>query len=127
MTRPDGSPAAGILVEANGVVGTTRQQGGSGRAWTAADGSYAMDLLPEQSYMISVIDDEWAAKSLSGVIVREGVAQTGLDLTLERGSLVWGKVTAGPESKPAAGRAGHAHRTRTGRSRPASSRIRPGP
>ncbi len=104
VTRPDGSPAAGILVEASGVVGKTRQQGGSGRAWTAGDGSYAMDLLPEQSYMISVIDDEWAAKSLSCVIVREGVAQTGLDLTLERGSLVWGKVTVGPESKPAAGR-----------------------
>ncbi len=103
VTRPDGSPATGILVEASGV-GITRLPGGSGRARTAADGTYAMDLPPEQSYMIGVIDDEWAAKSLSGVIVREGVAQTGLDLALERGSVVWGKVTAGPESKPAAGR-----------------------
>ena len=36
---------------------------GSGRARTAADGSYAMDLPPEQSYMIDVVDDEWAARA----------------------------------------------------------------
>ena len=53
-----------------------------GRARTAADGTYAMDLPPEQSYLIAVVDDEWAAPSLGGVVVREGVPRTGLDLTL---------------------------------------------
>ena len=51
------------------------------RVRTAADGSYTMDLPPEQSYMIGVIDDEWAAPRLAGIVVREGVARTGLDLT----------------------------------------------
>ncbi len=103
VTRPDGSPAAGIRVEANGV-GSTRIPGGSGRAWTAADGSYEMHLAPEQSYTIAVVDDEWAAKSVVGVLVREGVPQAGLDLALVRGVVVHGRVTAGQESKPMAGR-----------------------
>ena len=54
---------------------------GSGKAKTTADGSYTMELPPEQSYMVYVADDEWAARSSSGVVVREGKAQTGLDLT----------------------------------------------
>jgi RNA polymerase sigma factor (sigma-70 family) len=103
VTLPDGSPASGILVEAQGVGGTS-QPAGSGRARTAADGSYAMDLPPEQSYTIGVIDDEWASRNRSGVVVREGVAQTGLDVPLERGCLIRGRVTAGPESKPSPGR-----------------------
>ena len=76
----------------------------SARARTADDGSYAMDLPPEHSYMIGVTDDEWAAPSLAGIVVREGVARAGLDLTLERGSVVRGRVTFEPDSKPAPGR-----------------------
>ncbi len=94
VSMPDGSPAAGILVEAHGV-GVNASWPGLGRARTAADGSYVMDLSPEQSYMIGVIDDEWAAKSRAGVVVREGVPLVGLDLTLERAAVVWGRVTAG--------------------------------
>jgi hypothetical protein len=63
-----------------------------------------MDLPPEQSYMIGVIDGEWASRNRSGVVVREGVAQTGLDVPLERGVVIRGRVTAGPESKPSPGR-----------------------
>ena len=103
VTRPDGSPAAGILVEAHGV-GVNASWPGLGRARTAADGSYAMDVSPEKSYTIGVIDDEWAATSRAGVVVREGVPQAGLDLTLERGkraAVVWGRVTVGRDARPA--------------------------
>ncbi len=107
VSIPDGSPAAGILVEAHGVgVNGSLRGFGSGRARTATDGSYAMDLAPEQSYMIGVIDDEWAATSRAGVVVREGVPQVGLDLTLERGkraAVVWGRVSVGRDAKPAPG------------------------
>ena len=74
-----------------------------GRARTGDDGAYEMDLPPEQSYMIAVVDDEWAAQSLSGIVVREGRPQSGLDLRLEKGSVIRGRVTAGPMSKPAPG------------------------
>src|SRR6185312_15240012 len=59
----DGSPVAGIPVEANGV-GSSRLPGASGRARTAADGTYTMELPPEHSYMIGVIDGEFAAPTL---------------------------------------------------------------
>jgi hypothetical protein len=55
--------------------------------------------------MIGVIDEEWAAKSLRGIVVREGVARTGLDLSLERAGVIWGRVTAGRGSKPMPGQA----------------------
>jgi RNA polymerase sigma factor (sigma-70 family) len=103
VTLPDGSPAAGILVEADGV-GRTQLPGGSGRARTAADGSYEMLLAAEQSYTIAVVDAEWAAQSKTGVVVREDVPQSGLDLTLERGAVIHGRVTAGPGSRLSPGR-----------------------
>ena len=85
MTFPGGSPAPRILVEARGWGGRWTVLSHSARARTADDGSYTMDLPPEQSYMIGVTDDEWAARSLAGIVVREGVPRVGLDLTLERG------------------------------------------
>ncbi len=124
LTRPDGSPASGIRVEANGVGGTTRIPGGSGRTWTAADGTYAMDVPPGESYMIGVIDDEWAAPTLSGVVVREGVPQTGLDLSLVRGSVVHGRVTAGPGSTPLSGRLVTLNEDRTA-DRPGAGKVEP--
>ena len=76
---------------------------GSGRARTAADGSYAIDLPPDQSYMVNVHDDEWAARSRTGVVVREGQPHAGVDLRLERGSVIRGRITAGQDSRPALG------------------------
>src|SRR5262249_52351618 len=69
VTRPDGSPAPGVLVDAHGWGGRRWSLiPDSVRARTAEDGSYAMDLRPEQSYMVGVTDDEWVAKSLVGVV-----------------------------------------------------------
>jgi RNA polymerase sigma factor (sigma-70 family) len=105
VTRPDGSPAPGVLVDAHGWGGRRWSlMPDSVRARTTEDGSYAMDLRPEQSYMIGVTDDEWAAKSLVSVAAREGVARTGLDLSLERGAIIRGRVTTEPGSQPAPGR-----------------------
>ena len=101
VTLPDGSPAPGIRVAAEGA--GSANPGGSGRARTSADGSYTMDVPPEQSYMVYVVDDEWAARSLKGIVVRERTPQTGLDLRLERASVITGRVTTGSPSKPASG------------------------
>src|SRR5262249_35036423 len=51
---PAGSPAPGILVEAASGVGLWP---GSRPARTAADGSYSLELPPEQPYLIAVVDD----------------------------------------------------------------------
>jgi hypothetical protein len=101
VTFPDGSTAPGIRVAADGA--GSANPVGSARARTTADGSYTMDVPPEQSYMVYVVDEEWAARSLKGIVVRERTAQTGLDLRLERASVITGRVTVGAQSKPASG------------------------
>ncbi len=101
VTRPDGSPAEGILVAADGV--GPAYPAGTSRARTRADGSYKMALPPNQSYTVYVNDPDWAAKSRTGVVVREEQAAPVVDFRLEPGSLICGRVTAGRAAKPAAG------------------------
>jgi hypothetical protein len=101
VTRPDGSPAAGILIDAEGV--GLAYPAGSGRNRTAADGSYKMELPPNQSYMVYVNDADWAATSRTGVVVREAQPRADIDVRLQPGSLIRGRVTAGPASQPAPG------------------------
>ncbi len=101
VTRPDGSPGAGILVAAEGV--GPAYPAGSSRARTGADGSYKMALPPNQSYTVYVNDPEWAAKSRTSVVVREGKPCPDVNIRLEPGSLIHGRVTAGPASQPAPG------------------------
>ena len=99
--RPDGSPADGILVAAEGVGAADLP--GSSRARTTADGSYKMALAPNQSYTVFVNDTDWAATSRTGVVIREGQRHADVDLQLQAGSLIRGRVTAGPASHPASG------------------------
>ena len=101
VTRPDGAPAAGILVAADGV--GAAYPAGTSRARTGADGSYKMALPPNQSYTVYVNDPDWAAKSRTGVVVREEQAAPVVDFRLEPGSLIHGRVTAGRAAAPAAG------------------------
>ena len=98
---PDGRPAEGILIKAEGGPrsGTSIKLA----ARTLADGSYVLDAPSESSYILAVIDDTWAAPSLSNVIVREGRAQAGLDLALTKGTLIHGQVSEAPDQRPAAG------------------------
>ena len=103
---------AGILVEAEGVGGAN--PGGSGRARTDDDGSYTMELPPEQSYMVYVVDAEWAARSLNGVVLREGKARSGLDLRLER-ERDHGTCHGRPPIAAGGQPAGHARGAGTGR------------
>ena len=83
VSRPDGSPAAGISVTAESQVYGNAHLLGPGRARTAADGSYTIDVRPGQGYTMSIADDEWSARRQS-VDVEEGKPRTGVDLRLEK-------------------------------------------
>ncbi len=96
----DGRPAAGILLRAEGRGATNHYCRMHTR--TAPDGSYAFAVDPDQSYMIAAIDDRRAARSLTGIVVREGQPRSGLDLTLGEGTLLRGRVTNEPDGTPAA-------------------------
>ncbi len=68
VTLPDGKPAGGILLQAEGRGNTNfycRQL-----ARTRADGTYSLLVYADQSYLIAVTDEQWAAPSKTGLIAR---------------------------------------------------------
>ena len=99
---PDGSPARHILVRANGW-GSDASPPPMVVARTGENGRYELEVPPEQAYMLAVVDDIWAARSLKNVAVREGQAQDGLDFALIKGTVLRGQVTEEPGRRPCAG------------------------
>jgi RNA polymerase sigma factor (sigma-70 family) len=91
---PNGKPAAGILLQAEGSRSRLLARSG-------ADGSYAFETNPQSPYIIAVTDDNWAAPSHHGFPMEEGKTLENLDFRLERGTLIQGKVTVGRDGKPA--------------------------
>ena len=102
VMRPDGSAAAGIVVAARSER-LSVYPGGSGTAITAVDGSYSMILPPEESYTVGVADDEWSARSQTGLGLQEGQPLHGVNFQLVRGGLIRGLVTLRKTGQPAPG------------------------
>jgi hypothetical protein len=100
VTLPDGKPAGGILLQAEGQGHTNMYFRGYAR--TAADGSYRFRLYPDQTYIVGLLDKDWAAPSHVGISVKEGQRLTDLDFRLGRGTLLEGRMTVGPDRKPLA-------------------------
>ncbi len=100
VTNPDGSPAPGVLVQAEGRGKATDY--GRRLARTAADGSYSMNMPPDQMCLIAVVDAGHAAAPLGGIVLREGQPRDGLDLKLVPGTRFRARLTTGPEGKPVA-------------------------
>jgi beta-lactamase regulating signal transducer with metallopeptidase domain len=100
VTLPDGKPAANIRLQIKGFGDTTVNYQREAR--TKADGSYSALVTPNQSYIIGITDEQWAAPSKTGIVVKEGEPRTGLDFRLGKGTVLRGKVTAGPHDRPAA-------------------------
>ncbi len=98
VVLPDGKPAAGILIQAEGSGATTMYCRTLAR--TAADGSYRLQVYPDQSYIVAVTDDTWAAPSYTGVGVQEGLPRDDLHFQLTKGTLIRGWVTIGKAKKP---------------------------
>ncbi len=97
----DGQAAGGILVRAEGRGATTHYCRMQTRS--APDGSYAVSVEPDQSYIFAVIDARSAAASLTGKFAHEGEPLNGLDFTLGDGTLIRGLITKEPGTTPAVG------------------------
>ncbi len=94
VIHSDGKAAAGIMIEAEGM-GT----GGSRcSARTAEDGTYRLKLQPNNSYIVAVADDQWAAASLTGIVLRDGENRQDLDFQLSQGTLIHGTIRVDTES-----------------------------
>jgi len=103
----DGQPAAGVLVQIDGgplrdnsfittSFITTRKN-----ARTGVDGTFRFQAEPNMSYMIAVVDDQWAAVTVRGIVTHEGQPMDGIELRLVPGTVVRGRVTARPDHQPA--------------------------
>lgn len=101
VTRPDGRPASGILIEAAGAGSAVHN--GRGRARTRADGAYEMTVNSEEAYIVTVVDERWAAPSHLGVAVRENQPVRDVDFKLNEGTILHGAVTVGPKKLPSPG------------------------
>jgi hypothetical protein len=101
VTKPDGTPAAGVLVQAEGRGYTNHYCRCYAR--TGPDGSYRFDLYPNQGYLITVLDADRAAELLKDIVIREGKPRTDLDIRLITGTVIEGRVTGGPKNEPASG------------------------
>lgn len=99
VTTLNGSPAAGILVQAEGLgpTGYTRAYARSG-----TNGRYELDLPSEKCYIVTAIDPNFATQSIVNVIIRSGQPRTDLDLKLTPGVLLEGRITAGEKRDPVA-------------------------
>jgi len=98
VTYSDGRPAAGIMIEAEGMVMT----GGRFYAITAEDGTYRLKVHPNNSYIVAVVNDQWAAASLMGIVVKEGENRDNLDLQLNKGTFIHGTISVDTDSWPSA-------------------------
>jgi beta-lactamase regulating signal transducer with metallopeptidase domain len=100
VTFPDGKPAPGILLQA--------ESGGAsnyGRHYvrTDADGSYSVKINPNQAYMIAVLDEDWAGETISDVTIQAGEFLKGLDIELQKGTLIHGKAIFDKDTHPPTG------------------------
>ncbi len=99
---PDGTPGGQVLVRAAGW-GSDAAPQGMLSARTGKNGRYELEVPPEQAYMVTVVDENWAARSLKNVAVYEGRALDGLDFALIKGTILRGLVTEEPGHRGSAG------------------------
>lgn len=95
---PDGQPAKGILLQAEGRGHTTNYM--RERIRTDERGRFSFQADPEQSYLIAVTDPDWTAESLRGVVVREGRPVRDLSINLIPGTLVHGILRSSETGEP---------------------------
>ncbi len=101
VRRADGRPAGGIHIQGEGRGATNHYF--RGYTLTRQDGTYELDIYPDQTTILAVTEDEWAAKSFTGVQLEEGQEEDGLDFVLMPGTVITGKVTVGKDRLPSEG------------------------
>lgn len=98
----DGRPAGGILIQAESRGETSHYFRGLAR--TRADGTFAFDLYPKQTYLFAVTDAGWAAPHTSEINVDENAKLKNLVVFhVTKGTMLQGRVTAGKDRKASPG------------------------
>ncbi len=88
----DGKPAAGIVIQAEGRGDTNHYFRNLAR--TNAEGAFEFQAYPEQSYLISVLNENWTALSCTVAQLPEDQPVGGLEFRLNRGTVLRGVATS---------------------------------
>jgi hypothetical protein len=99
LTLPDGKPAGGIVLQIEGRGETNHYFRGVVR--TRSDGTWSLPVYPNQTYVVAVTNENWAATSRANIVAKEDEKIAGLDFKLGKGTLVHGRVTVGKDKMPA--------------------------
>ncbi len=98
VVHADGTPAAGIRLQGEGRGGTNMYY--RGHTSTNADGTYEMNVYPDQSTLIAITDERQAAESHNFPGMKEGSVLENQDFQLSDGALISGVMTFGAERRP---------------------------
>ena len=101
VTFADGRPASGIRIQGEGR-GASNQYF-RGHTSTQEDGTYSLDIYPDQSTILAVTDDQFGAESITSIRLTEGKKRNGQDFVLGGGTVIHGIATVGNEARPTAG------------------------
>jgi len=96
----DGTPAPGIAIKVSGAGYDIEWF--QGRTISRADGRFAIDVYPDEIYMLGVDDKKWGARALDGLVVQRGTPIRTLKFTLQSAARVHGRVVEGKDRKPVA-------------------------
>jgi hypothetical protein len=98
VLTPEGEPAAGVLLQAEGRGATNHAYRDMAR--TNAAGAFEFDAYPGQAYLVGVLDENWAASSRLIAELTEDVPVGGLEFRLGRGTLIRGTCVSGDGRPP---------------------------
>ena len=102
VRHADGSPGAGILIEADGRGRSL--DGFFGRTWTDDKGRFEIRVNPDLVYAFTVGDAHWAAPGRAGIAVRPDTPVDGIDFQLlQTATRLRGQLTLESENKLWAG------------------------
>ncbi|HEV3300239.1 MAG TPA: thioredoxin family protein [Planctomycetaceae bacterium] len=118
----EGAPASGIAIEVSGG-GASNMVPFRGRTISRADGSFTIDVCPDEAYLIGIDDQKWAAEALKGIIAKRGTPVENLKLTLRRPTRVHGRVAVGKGHTPVVGQYLMLQQLGTNRPQPSNSDV----
>ncbi|WP_146521366.1 carboxypeptidase-like regulatory domain-containing protein [Stieleria varia] len=94
----DGSPAVGIRMQGEGRGDTNHYF--RDHCSTDENGNYEIKIYPDQTTILAITDQNFAAESKTDILLPEGKDIDDVDFTLSSGTLVTGVVTMGADQQP---------------------------
>lgn len=93
-----GKPAGGISVNARGK--GYGWDGGRDQTTSTDDGTYKLQVPPEQVYMVTVADNKWVSDAVPSFAVNTDKPVDGIELRLREPTVLTGQLTAEPSGDP---------------------------